>query len=196
MVMRITTLCHWLLASLLAQVLLLHVAVAAEMRPGDLPTSPIHPRPVHAGPPASSSRLGLMDEGPRYNHIAEGADALLFMEAVASFKHGEHALAHAGFAALVQHDSDSALGAAAKAFLAELTLIEDPTNHGRLEAMTQYRTLIRLYPKDPNASRAMWRVGALYVELGWFQEAIVAYGDAVSRQLPAQDVDRSLLALG
>ncbi len=195
-VMRITTICHWLLASLLAQVLLLQVAVATAMPSAVRATSPIYSRPAHAEPPASSSRLGLVDEGPRYNHIPEGADALQFMEAVTSFKQGEHALARAGFAALVQHDSDSALATAAKAFLAELTLIEDSSNHGRLEAMTQYRTLIRLYPKDSNASRAMWRVGALYVELGWFQEAIVAYEYAVSHALLAQDVDRSLLALG
>jgi len=62
--------------------------------------------------------------------------------------------------------------------------------------MTQYRTLIRLYPKDPNASRAVWRVGDLYVEMGWFQEAIVAYEYAISRELPGQDVDRSMLSLG
>ena len=196
MSMRITTSCHWLFACLLAQSLLLDVAAAVETRPVPSATSPLHARPAHAGSPVSSLRLALPDEGPRYDHVMEGPDSLQFQEAVASFKHGQHATSRAGFAALINHDPDSVLVPAAKAFLAELTLLEDPTGHGRSEAITQYRALIRLYPKDSNASRALWRIGDLYVEMGWFQEAIVAYEYATSRVLDRADADRSMLSLG
>ena len=42
-------------------------------------------------------------------------------------------------------------------------LLEDPTDHGRREAITQYRSIIVSYPKNSNAFRALWRVGDLYV---------------------------------
>jgi len=194
--MQITTSYKWLLACLLTQGLLLDIAAAADTGPLPSATLPIHARSVQANSPASPSRLTLPDEGPRYNHIVEGPDSLQFQEMIASFKHGQYAMARAGFAALVKHDPDSELVPSAKAFLAELTLLEDPTDHGRTEAITQYRTLIRLYPKDPNSSRALWRIGDLYVEMGWFQEAIVAYEYATSRVLARADADRSMLSLG
>ena len=191
--MRITTSCNWLLACLLTQGFLLDVVVAADTQPSPPTTPPIHTRPIHASSPVSSSQLTLPDEGPRYDHIVEGPDSLQFQEAVAAFKHGQYAMARAGFVALVKHDPDSVLVPPTKAFLAELTLLEDPTGHGRSEAITQYRTLIRLYPKDPNTSRALWRIGDLYVEMGWLQEAIVAYEYAASRVLTRADTDRSML---
>ncbi len=194
--MRITTSCNWLLACLLTQGLVLDGAAAADTRPLPPATSPIHAQPVQPSPPASSSRLTLPEEGPRYDHIEEGPDSLPFQETVALFKHGQYAMARAGFAALVKHDPDSVLVPSAKAFLAELTLLEDQTGHGRSEAITQYRALIRLYPKDPNTSRAFWRIGDLYVEMGWFQEAIAAYEYATSRVLARADADRSMLSLG
>lgn len=196
MSMRITTSCNWLLACLLTQGFLLDVVVAADTQPSPPTTPPIHTRPIHASSPVSSSQLTLPDEGPRYDHIVEGPDSLQFQEAVAAFKHGQYAMARAGFVALVKHDPDSVLVPPTKAFLAELTLLEDPTGHGRSEAITQYRTLIRLYPKDPNTSRALWRIGDLYVEMGWLQEAIVAYEYAASRVLTRADTDRSMLSLG
>jgi TolA-binding protein len=138
----------------------------------------------------------LPDAGPRYDHIVEGPDSLQFQEMVASFKHGQYAMARTGFAALVKRNPDSALVPATKAFLAELTVLEDSTSQGRAEAISQYRTLIHLYPKDPNASRALWRIGDLYVEMGWFQEAIVAYEYATSHVSVPADADRSMLSLG
>jgi len=127
--MRITTFCNWLLACLLVQSLPLDVTVAADTRPLPPTTSPIHAGPVPAGSPASSSRLALPDEGPRYDHIVEGPDSLQFQEAVAAFTHRQYAVARAGFAALATHDPDSVLVPSTKAFLAELTLLEDPTGH-------------------------------------------------------------------
>lgn len=194
--MRTTRSCHWLLACLLSQGLPLDLAVASEPRPSALVPSPIPSRPDLAISPTLSFRLTLADEGPRYDYIAEGAGSLPFQEAVASFKHGEYAIARAGFLALIKQDPDSILAPSAKAFLAELTLLDDPTSHGRSEAITQYRAFIRLYPKDQNASRALWRIGDLYVEMGWFQEAIVAYEYAASHVPSRADADRSLLSLG
>ncbi|MEK7236209.1 MAG: tetratricopeptide repeat protein [Nitrospirota bacterium] len=196
MSMRITTSCHWLLACLLTQGLPLDVAAAADTRPLPPATLPIHALPVHASFPASSSRLTLPDKGPRYDHIVEGSGSLQFQETVAAFKHGQYAVARAGFSALLKQDPDSRLVPSMKAFLAELTLLEDPTGHGRAEAITQYRALIRLHPKDPNTARAFWRIGDLYVEMGWFQEAIVAYEYAASHVFARADADRSILSLG
>jgi TolA-binding protein len=190
------TFCNWLLACLLAQSLLLDGAIAVETRPVPPMTSPVRARPVHADPPASSLRRTLPDEGPRYDYVMEGPDSLPFQEAVASFKHGQHAASRAGFAALVKRNPDSVLTPATKAFLAELTVLEDTTAHGRSDAIAQYRALIRLYQKDPNASRALWRIGDLYAEMGWFQEAISAYEYATSRVLDQADADRSILSLG
>jgi TolA-binding protein len=109
---------------------------------------------------------------------------------------GQYAAARAGFDALAALDSTSPLIPPLKAFMAELTLLEDPTDHGRREAITQYRSIIGAYTKNPNAFRAYWRVGDLYTEMGWYQEAIVAYQYALSLGLPHHDADRSLLALG
>ncbi len=194
--MQITISFRCLLVYLLFQCLLLDAAVAVGTESLPSGISSIHARPVQTSSPASSLRLTLPDEGPRYDHIAEGADSLQFQEMIASFKHGQYAIARTGFTALVERDSDSMLASSAKAFLAELTLLEDPTNHGRLDAIDQYRALIRLYQKDPNASRALWRIGDLYTEMGWHQEAIVAYEYAASHVLAGVDLDRSVLSLG
>ncbi|MGH7181752.1 MAG: tetratricopeptide repeat protein [Nitrospiraceae bacterium] len=141
-------------------------------------------------------RMALPDDGPRYDRTVEGAGALQFQTAVEALGRGQYAAARAGFDKLATLDSSSALIPPLKAFLAELTLLENPTDHGRREAITQYRSIIGSYPKNPNAFRALWRVGDLYVELRWFQEAIAAYEYALSLDLPRPDQDRSMLALG
>jgi TolA-binding protein len=115
---------------------------------------------------------------------------------VKALARGQYAAARAGFDALATLGSASALIPPMKAFMAELTLLEDSTDHGRREAITQYRSISGAYPKNANAFRAFWRVGDLYAEMGWYQEAIVAYQYALSLDLPRHDADRSLLALG
>ncbi|NWF72826.1 MAG: tetratricopeptide repeat protein [Nitrospirae bacterium] len=140
--------------------------------------------------------MALPDDGPRYDRPLEGPGALQFQAAVEALDRGQYAAARAGFDKLATLESSSLLMPPLKAFLAELTLLENPTDHGRREAIAQYRSIIGSYPKTPNAFRALWRVGDLYVELGWFQEAIVAYEYALSLDLPRPDADRSLLALG
>ena len=194
--MKITTSCHWLLACLLTQGFPLDAAAATESRSSSSAALPLQAGAVQANAPAATSRLTLPDEGPRYDHIAEGPNSLQFQEAIASFKHGEYALAREEFSALVKQDPDSRLMPSIKAFVAELALREDPTTHGRSEAILQYRSQVRQYPKDPNTSRALWRIGDLYVEMGWLQEAITAYESATSHIQLRSDADRSLLSLG
>lgn len=158
--------------------------------------SPAHVMSPQARSEASTPTLALPDDGPRYDRTVEGPGALPFQEAVKALARGQYAAARAGFDALAALDSTSPLIPPLKAFMAELTLLEDPTDHGRREAITQYRSIIGAYTKNPNAFRAYWRVGDLYTEMGWYQEAIVAYQYALSLDLPHHDADRSLLALG
>jgi TolA-binding protein len=194
--MKITTSCHWLLACLLTQGFSLDAAAATESQSPSSAALPLQAGAVQATAPAAISRLTLPDEGPRYDYLAEGSNSLQFQEAIASFKHGEYALAREGFSALVKQDPDSRLMPAIKAFFAEIALREDPTTRGRSEAILQYRAQVRQYPKDPNTSRALWRIGDLYVEMGWLQEAIIAYEYATSHIQLRADADRSLLSLG
>lgn len=194
--MRISASCQWFLVCTLAYGPALQIASAAE-----LGESQAMPSPARAMSPQSSSEtpspwVALPDDGPRYDQTVEGPGALPFQEAVKALGRGQYAAARAGFDALAALDSTSPLIPPLKAFMAELTLLEDPTDHGRREAITQYRSIIGAYTKNPNAFRAYWRVGDLYTEMGWYQEAIVAYQYALSLGLPHHDADRSLLALG
>jgi len=195
--MKNTTFCNWLIVCVLAQGLPFHVASAAETT-RESPSAPSPSRTL--SPPASQgtflSRSALPDDGPRYDRIVEGPEFIQFQQAAEAFARGQYAVAHAGFDTLATLDSDSALVPPLKAFLAELTLLEDQTDHGRTAAIFQYRALISLSPKDMNASRARWRVGDLYVEMKWFQEAVVSYEDASAHALSPSDADRSLLGLG
>mgnify|MGYP001564600496 CR=1 FL=1 len=194
--MRIIICCNWFLVGLLAQSLPIDSASAAEPRESPATPSPTHTMSPRASLGSPSSRIALPDDGPRYDRTVEGPESLQFQEAVEALARGQYAVARAGFEALATLDSASVLVPPMKAFLAELTLLEDPTDHGRREAIVQYRSVIGSYPKNSNASRALWRVGDLYVEMGWFQEAIVAYEYALSRELPRRDADRSMLGLG
>ncbi len=152
-------------------------------------------------PPEGSSRtvsprIALPDDGPIYDRTMEGPGVAQFQEAVKAFTRGQYAAARAGFSALDTLDSSSPLIPPMKAFLAELTLLEHPSDHARGEAVTLYRGIIGSYPKNPNAFRAHWRVGDLYADMGWLRDAVTAYEYALSRELPRHDADRTLLALG
>ncbi len=194
--MRIIIYCHCVIIGSLALALPQYSAsavepgAAASTRP---PISGIH-RQASVGTP--SPRIALPDDGPRYDRMVETPGALQFQAAIEALGRGQYAVARADFDKLVALDSSSELLPPLRAFLAELTLLEDPTDHGRRESIAQYRSIIGSYPKNANAFRALWRIGDLYVELGWLQEAIVAYEYALSRELPRPDADRSLLALG
>ena len=194
--MKITTSCHWLLACLLTQSFPLDAAAAVENHAPSVAALPLQAGAVQTTAPAAMARFTLPDEGPRYDYLVEGSNSLPFQEAIDSFKHGEYALAREAFSGLVKQDPDSRLVPSIKAFLAEIVLREDSTTRGRSEAILQYRAQVRQYPKDPNTSRALWRIGDLYVEMGWLQEAIIAYEYATSHIQLRADADRSLLSLG
>lgn len=194
--MSMSTSCNWLIVCVLAQCLALQDAAATEPR-----ESPVTPLPTHATSPQGgvetpSPRIALPDDGPRYARTVEGPESAQFLEAVEALARKQYNVARAGFDALARLDSARGLIPPLKAFLAELTLLDNPTDHGRREAIAQYRSIIGAYPKNANAFRAFWRVGDLYAEMGWFQEAFVAYEYALSRELPRFDADRSMLALG
>jgi TolA-binding protein len=138
----------------------------------------------------------LPDDGPRYDEPTDGDESKPFRDAVASFERGQYGAARAALGAFTTRYPESALGAAALAFGAEATVLEEPTNRRRAEAVDRYRNLIRAYPKDPNASRAQWRVGDLYLEMGWFPEAKSAYEQALSHAPGQEDRDRAMLGLG
>jgi TolA-binding protein len=188
--------CNRLIVCVLAQVLALQGAAAAEPRESLATPPSTHATPSHDGAGAPSSRIALPDDGPRYERTVEGPESAQFLEAVEAVARKQYAVARAGFDALARLDSARGLTPSLKAFLAELTLLENPTDHGRREAIAQYRSIIGAYPKNANAFRAFWRVGDLYAEMGWFQEAIAAYEYALSRGLPRYDADRAMLALG
>ena len=191
-----STPCNWLAVCVLAQGLTLHAATAAEPRESPATLSPTYAMSPQASSGTLSSRIALPDDGPRYDRTVEGPGALQFQAAVEALARGQYAVARAGFDKLVTLDSGSVLIPPLKAFSADLTLLEDPTDHGRREAIAQYRRVIGSYPKNSNAFRAFWRVGDLYAELRWFQEAIAAYEYALSHELPRHDADRSMLGLG
>ncbi|RPH80069.1 MAG: hypothetical protein EHM80_06245, partial [Nitrospiraceae bacterium] len=196
--MRISTAAYvGLILCVLTQGFALYVVSAAELQSSQvtLPSS-IHAKSPQVSSRAPSSRVALPDDGPSYDRTMKGPGVQQFQDAVKAFARGQYAAARAGFSAIDRLDSSSALIPPLKAFLAELTLLENPTDHARREAIAQYRSIIGSYPKNPNAFRALWRVGDLYVEMGWFQDAVAAYEYALSRELPHHDADRALLALG
>ncbi|MBI5315270.1 MAG: tetratricopeptide repeat protein [Nitrospirae bacterium] len=188
--------CNWCILGSLMLGLPLYSGFAGELTDASVTPSPTTVSSSQAGLGTSPTRMALPDDGPRYDRTVEGAGALQFQAAVDALGSGQHAIARAGFDKLATLDSSSSLIPPLKAFLAELTLIENPTDHGRRDAIEQYRSIIGQYPKNPNAFRALWRVGDLYVELRWYQEAVGAYEYALSLDLPRPDADRSLLALG
>lgn len=194
--MRVTTSCSWLLACLLVQGLALDRTVAAETQPLAPAAAPSLAESVRTGLLVSSLQLTLPDEGPRYRHLVEAPSSVAFQKALDAFTHAQYGQARAGFEALVKQGPEGQLAAVAQAFLAELALLESPTIQGRSAAITQYRTLLTQHPKDLNASRALWRIGDIYLEMGWVSDAIGAYQYATTRMQTSADADRSLLSLG
>lgn len=194
--MRVTTSCSWLLACLLVQGISLDRTAAAETQSLAPATAPSLAESVRTGLLVSSLQLTLPDEGPRYRHLVEAPGSVAFQKALDAFTHAQYGPARAGFEALVKQGPEGQLAAVAQAFLAELALLESPTIQGRSAAITQYRTLLTQHPKDLNASRALWRIGDIYLEMGWVSDAIGAYQYATTRMQTSADADRSLLSLG
>ncbi|MBL8051870.1 MAG: tetratricopeptide repeat protein, partial [Nitrospira sp.] len=92
---------------------------------------------------------------------------------------------------------ESPLVPSAKAFLIELALREDSSGQGRALGIQEYKKLVRDHPQSINARRAEWRIGDLYFEQGWYQEAQVFYEQAMAHAESRHfDGPRSLLGLG
>ncbi|HJT18971.1 MAG TPA: tetratricopeptide repeat protein [Nitrospira sp.] len=136
------------------------------------------------------------DDGPRYDGTTDSDESKQFQDAVLSFERGQYAAARAALDTFMTRYPESQFGAAALAFSAEAIAREEPGNRRRAEAVNRYRNLIHAYPNDANASRAQWRVGDLYLEMGWFPEAKSAYEQALSRTTGQEDRDRAMLGLG
>ncbi len=178
-----------IVAGLLIQTVWFAPALGREA-PGTPPAAvrPTDPMPI-------PSAFALPDDGPRFDQPAPSQEAAQFLEAVTAYRRGAYEAAQSGFDAFVMLYPESALIPASVAFNAELTVLNEPVNRKRAEAVNQYRTLIRAYPKDSNAVRAEWRIGDLYREMEWFHEAQSAYEQALGRAQDAGDKERAILGL-
>ena len=143
----------------------------------------------------------MLDDGPRVEEQVQGkgqgmAD-LAWHEGYAAYKKGEWPEARRLFERIITEHPDSPQAPAAQACRAELALQEDPLFRNRPEAIHLYKILLRDYPQSTNARRAEWRLGDLYLEQGWLQEAQSLYEQAMAHSLHLPfDGDRALLGLG
>jgi tetratricopeptide (TPR) repeat protein len=141
----------------------------------------------------------LPDEGPRAegNSREQGILDLAWQEGLAAYKKGAWSEATRFFEKIAREYPDSHLMPATLAFLAELALHEGPDGRDRAGAIQLYKKLLRDYPNSPNASRAEWRLGDLYLEQNWLQEAQSYYEKAMAHPLNLPfDGNRALLGLG
>jgi tetratricopeptide (TPR) repeat protein len=151
--------------------------------------------------PHEPSRPSMLDDGPRVEEQVQGkgqglAD-LTWHEGYAAYKKGEWPEARRLFERIITEHPDSPQAPAAQACRAELALQEDPLFRNRPEAIHLYKILLRDYPQSTNARRAEWRLGDLYLEQGWLQEAQSLYEQAMAHSLHLPfDGDRALLGLG
>ena len=143
----------------------------------------------------------LPDDGPRVEEGTriQGQDIaeLAWQEGYAAYKKGKWSEARRFFETIVSGHSDSAVASSAQACLAEMLLQKDGSGPNRQEAILTYKKLLRGYPQSLNARRAAWRIGDLYLEQGWLQEAQATYEQAMAHALQFPfDGNRALLGLG
>jgi TolA-binding protein len=147
--------------------------------------------------PVERLALLLPDDGPRLEGQSTGIDGLAWQEGQSAYKKQAWAEAQRFFAKIVTDYPESPLVPSAKAFLIELALREDSSGQGRALGIQEYKKLVRDHPQSVNARRAEWRIGDLYFEQGWYQEAQVFYEQAMAHAESRHfDGPRSLLGLG
>ncbi|OYT18670.1 MAG: hypothetical protein CCU26_15630 [Nitrospira sp. UW-LDO-01] len=147
--------------------------------------------------PVERLALLLPDDGPRLEGQSTGIDGLAWQEGQSAYKKQAWAEAQRFFAKIVTDYPESPLVPSAKAFLIELALREDSSGQGRALGIQEYKKLVRDHPQSINARRAEWRIGDLYFEQGWYQEAQVFYEQAMAHAESRHfDGPRSLLGLG
>lgn len=152
---------------------------------------------VKSQAPVERLALLLPDDGPRLEGQSTGIDGLAWQEGQSAYKKQAWAEAQRFFAKIVTDHSESPLVPSAKAFLIELALREDSSGQGRALGIQEYKKLVRDHPQSVNARRAEWRIGDLYFEQGWYQEAQVFYEQAMAHAESRHfDGPRSLLGLG
>lgn len=144
---------------------------------------------------ASAVPADLPDDGPRYEQPVKGPGAAIFQNGLTAYAAKNHGEAGAAFFTIVEKHPRSPLADAARAFLAELQITDAPTPQTRQLAIDAYRRLIRDFPGSPNAARAYWRIGDLYVAMNMRAEAQGAYEHGVVRLGEGVDADRAILGL-
>ncbi|MBK8274949.1 MAG: tetratricopeptide repeat protein [Nitrospira sp.] len=175
------------------------MAIGQTLPSGKSSSSPVGSRPAAVKNQAPVERLALLlpDDGPRLEGQSTGIDGLAWQEGQSAYKKQAWAEAQRFFAKIVTDYPESPLVPSAKAFLIELALREDSSGQGRALGIQEYKKLVRDHPQSINARRAEWRIGDLYFEQGWYQEAQVFYEQAMAHAESRHfDGPRSLLGLG
>ncbi|MBS0151675.1 MAG: tetratricopeptide repeat protein [Nitrospira sp.] len=166
---------------------------------GKSSSNPVGVRPEAVKNQAPVERLALLlpDDGPRLEGQSTGIDGLAWQEGQSAYKKQAWAEAQRFFGKIVTDYPESSLVPSAKAFLIELALREDSSGQGRASGIQEYKKLVRDHPQSVNARRAEWRIGDLYFEQGWYQEAQAFYEQAMAHAESHHfDGPRSLLGLG
>src|SRR5581483_3671867 len=149
-----------------------------------------------AGQALPPLRLELPDSGPRLVDGSETASIPTFARALDAYRRHDLKGAEQGFRATLAHIGEGPIAESARAYLAETILALDSSPPKRLQAIEVYRTLVMQAPDSPNAVRAIWRQGDLYISLGMFVEAKALYERAAGSAPTQWDRDRALLGLG
>ncbi|MFO0707594.1 MAG: tetratricopeptide repeat protein [Nitrospira sp.] len=146
--------------------------------------------------PSEGAEHVLPDDGPRMEGQSQGMDALALQEGINAYGKQAWEQARRFFTKVVSQQPESSLTPTALAFLAETALHEDTSNANRIQAFDRYKTLLRDYPNSLNAKRAEWRLGDLYLQQGWHQEAQSLYERALSHNPNSMEGERALLGIG
>ncbi len=161
------------------------------------PSAQVRTIPESLPEPSDLLHAQLPDNGPRFERLTLSKDWEQFEHGASAFSKGDMVEARLTFTTFIRDNPDHPLLAAAQAFLAESQLKALGMEGSRSEVIERYRALLRDDPKSTNARRAGWRIGDLYREQGWYQEAQVAYQRTLGHSdVDSYDANRALLGLG
>ena len=147
--------------------------------------------------PAALIRTALPDGGPRFDRSQGDPAMKLFEQGVTAYEHGDILHASTQFEAFLQAHPQHESAPAARAFLVESLLLVPSNLPRRMEVIEAYRLLSRDTAAPSNVKRALWRIGDLYRELGWYQESEIAYQQTLGRaEVDSYDGSRALVGLG
>jgi tetratricopeptide (TPR) repeat protein len=147
--------------------------------------------------PPSLIQTTLPDSGPRFDRAAGDLARLLFDQGVAAYEKRDIPEASARFEQFLREHPQHDCAPAARAFRAELMLLESTGYPRRIDVIEAYRVLGREGGSSGNGKRAAWRMGDLYRELGWYQESETAYQQALGRaESDSYDRSRAMVGLG